>query len=193
LTELWLIRHGETDWNLEGRLQGQADPPLNATGWRQAEQLADRLAGQDIEALYSSDLLRARQTAGVIGRRLRLSPCLDRRLREVNHGEWDGMLTADVKARYAARWASRLASPLDVPPPGGETVLQVARRAAAAADSIARAHPQVRVAVVSHGLALAALDCQARGIPLDQALVRIPANAEPDVVCWLAPEQARPA
>ncbi len=184
MTELWLIRHGETDWNLQGRLQGQADPPLNETGWRQAHEVAGRLAGNHFSAVYSSDLLRARQTAEVIGNRVGLAVRYDARWREVNHGQWDGMLTDEVAARYPEAWLARRAKPLEVAPPGGETVLAVAARTRAAASDVAARHPGGRVIVVSHGLALATLICQGRGHPLSEAFDRIPPNAQPEVIVW---------
>ena len=74
MTRLWMVRHGETDWNLEGRFQGQADPPLNANGLAQASELADLLVEAGIQAIYSSDLQRAALTAQIIGERLGLTP-----------------------------------------------------------------------------------------------------------------------
>jgi 2,3-bisphosphoglycerate-dependent phosphoglycerate mutase len=84
MTLLWLIRHGQTDWNLEGRYQGQCDAPLNAAGRAQAEALASRLTGQSFAALYSSDLQRARETAEIIGAQLGLFSQCEVRLREIN-------------------------------------------------------------------------------------------------------------
>ncbi len=186
VTALWLVRHGQTDWNLERRLQGQFDPDLNATGRAQAEALAARLAGRRFAALYTSDLVRARQTAAILGEHLGLAPRVDRRLREVHHGEWDGLLAAEIVRRYPEAWAARRADPLDVPPPGGETVRDVATRVAAAADAIGDAHAPGPVLVVSHGLALAILACLATGAALEDAFDRIPSNAEPELVHWAA-------
>jgi 2,3-bisphosphoglycerate-dependent phosphoglycerate mutase len=84
MTQLWLIRHGLTDWNLEGRYQGQSDIPLNAEGLAQARRLAERLKGTSIEALFSSDLLRAYQTAKILGECLGLPVQADPRLREIH-------------------------------------------------------------------------------------------------------------
>jgi broad specificity phosphatase PhoE len=99
-TTLFLVRHGETDWNLERRWQGHADPPLNGTGRRQAEALAASLAGRGIDAIWSSDLARARETAEVVAERLCSTVRLDARLREVDVGEWSGLTTAEVERRY---------------------------------------------------------------------------------------------
>jgi broad specificity phosphatase PhoE len=86
VTTLLLVRHGETDWNAEGRLQGHTDTPLNELGRRQALTLADELAGDGIEAVYSSDLARARETAEIVAERLRLAVVLDPDLREKDWG-----------------------------------------------------------------------------------------------------------
>ncbi len=82
MTRLLLVRHGETDWNADGRLQGQTDRPLSGFGREQARRLADELAAEDFEAIYSSDLARARETAEIVGARVGLPDMLDRRLRE---------------------------------------------------------------------------------------------------------------
>ncbi len=183
-TRLWLVRHGQTDWNLKGRFQGQADPPLNATGLRQAHDLAARLDGTAYAALYSSDLLRARQTAAALADRIGLRVRLDARLREVSHGVWDGLLVTEVQARYGGSWAERQRNPDVARPPGGETVVEVATRVAAALDDIARLHPGAEVLVVSHGLALATALCRAWGRPLRAAHDLVPPNAETQVLPW---------
>ncbi len=88
---LLLVRHGETDWNADGRLQGHTDRPLNDFGRRQARQLADELADEKLEAIYASDLARARETAEIVGERVRLPVVLDPDLREKDWGTWEGL------------------------------------------------------------------------------------------------------
>lgn len=184
MTELWLVRHGQTDWNREGRYQGQADLPLNATGLAQARALAERLDGEHFDAIYASPLQRALRTAMILAARLGLEVRLDPRLREINQGEWQGMLVSDIAARYAGELAQREVDPLNVRAPGGESVPEVAVRMWAAADDIARAYPAGRVLVVSHGLALATLVARGRGIPLEQVYTLIPDNGAPQTVAW---------
>jgi broad specificity phosphatase PhoE len=184
MTHLWLIRHGQTDWNLEGRYQGQSDAPLNAAGRAQAERLARRLTGNSFAALYSSDLQRARETAEIIGAQIGLRTQCDKRLREINQGEWEGQLVTEIIVRYQRAWAAREIDPLGARAPGGESVAEVAARAAEAADAIARRHPGGIVLVVSHGLTLATLLCRARGRPLSEAYQAIPENAVPEAIGW---------
>jgi alpha-ribazole phosphatase len=188
MTQLWLIRHGQTDWNLEGRYQGQADPPLNATGQAQAEALAAHLDGRRFEAIYSSDLQRARATAEAIADRHGLPLKLDARLREIHQGEWDGLRVTEIMARYPREWAARESNPAEARPPGGESPREVAGRVWAAADDIARTHPGGRVLVVSHGFSLATLLCRARGLPLGRAFDLILDNARPEVIEWIPQE-----
>ena len=128
MTELWLVRHGQTDWNLQRRYQGQTDPPLNATGLQQAELAGEALVGRRYAAIYSSDLQRARVTAEIIGRRLGMEVFVDSRLREVSFGKWEGMLVADIQTRYPVEWEARQQDRLYARPPGGESVQDVAAR-----------------------------------------------------------------
>jgi len=192
MTQLWLIRHGQTDWNAQGRWQGQTPdaPPLNTVGLAQAHALARQLAeqaareGTSFDALYSSDLLRARQTAEIIAQRLGLPIQLDARLREVNLGVWEGMLGDEVALRYVAELDERRRDPVHSRPPQGETVLELAARVGQALDDIARAHPRGNVIVVSHGLAIAAALCLANGWPLEQVFAHIPENAASQIITW---------
>lgn len=187
MPQLILIRHGQTDWNLEGRYQGKRDVPLNDAGLVQAAQLADQLAGQRFSAIFSSPLQRASITAEIVARRLGLPVILEPRLREIDQGDWEGRLLSDVRQEYAAIWQQQKADPTDHRAPNGESVREVAQRMAAAADEIARLHPNGRVLVVSHGLALATLFCQAQGIPLAEVYKHIPDNAQPLTIHWSAP------
>jgi alpha-ribazole phosphatase len=184
MTELWLVRHGQTDWNVEGRYNGQEDTPLNETGIRQAQAAADRLAGERFAAVYSSDLQRAYRTAQIITARLGLPIQTDKRLREIHQGEFQGLLVNEIAKRFAVVMQQWHDNPATAHAPGGESVAQVAERLAAAADDIARMHPGERVLVVSHGMALATLIARARGISLERAYTLIPENASPVVVEW---------
>ena len=102
MTRIMLARHGETDWNREGRWQGHSDQPLNATGIAQAQALARRLAGEEIAALYTSDLLRAAQTAAEVTRTTGLEAILTPRLREVDVGDLVGLDRAEACLLYTS-------------------------------------------------------------------------------------------
>lgn len=182
MTTLLLIRHGQTDWNLEGRYSGQSDVPLNETGHKQAQNVAERLRGERIDAFYSSDLVRAYKTAETIAQAHNLPVHTERRLREINQGEWEGMLFADIRARFAREFERRAANPLDVAPPGGETVGEVKQRVLAALDDIVNEHPDGRVLIASHGLALAIIKAHVADRPIEEVWDLIPANADVEVL-----------
>jgi alpha-ribazole phosphatase len=176
MTRLILIRHGETDWNVEGRWQGHADVPLNASGRAQAEATARALAGRPICAIYSSDLERARGTAEPLARQTGWPVRLEPRLREIHQGEWQGLLVTEIEERYAEAFRSRRADPLHVAPPGGETALEVQARVLSAVQDILRAHPDETVVIVSHGFTLAVILAYYRDIPIEQVWELIPGN-----------------
>ena len=177
MTRLVLIRHGETDWNREGRCQGQTDVPLNLTGRAQAAALAASLCGQQLDAVYSSDLLRASQTAQPVAHATRAPLFLDLRLREIHLGQWQGMLLDDVRAGDGARAERFFHDPQMRAGRTGESVADVFGRVSSALDEILGRHPGGRLAVVSHGLALAALKTRLLGVPLAAAWQVEPANA----------------
>ena len=151
MTTLLLVRHGETDWNADGRLQGQTDRPLSEFGRRQARALADELEGDELEAIYSSDLVRARETAEILGERLGLPVVLDPELREKDWGTWEG-LTAVERDRVEFVGESTEAHQ--------ERMLRALRR-------IAERHPgDGRVLVVTHGGSMRRIQTAALGMAL---------------------------
>ena len=186
MTRLILIRHGETDWNVENRWQGQADVPLNANGRAQARQVAERLQGDGIQAIYASDLERARETAGELARLTGLKVHLDPRLREIHQGDWQGMLASEIETRYAWFFQNKPTNLLESAPPGGETIGQVQARLLAAIQDIARAHPGGSVAVVSHGFAIAVVLAYYRGVPPERIWELVPRNDEVNEIVLVA-------
>ena len=150
-TRILLVRHGETDWNATGRIQGQSDTPLNAAGYEQARRAAQRLAREPVQALYSSDLARAFQTATIIGQALGLTVVTSPRLRERRYGVWEGLTSAEIQARYPEQFAEWRARSTDFAPPQGETRSQLLARALAELQTIARRHAREVVVVVTHG------------------------------------------
>lgn len=184
MTKFYLVRHGQTDWNIEGRYQGQADTLLNKAGEEQAVLAARQFIDKPVDAIFSSDLQRARHTAESIGKQVGLPVHLDPRLREINHGIWEGMLYSDIVREYADEMKERDVNPMQARAPEGESVAEVSKRVLAAADDIARAYPDGTVVLVSHGLALAVLACAGHGFPLTQVFKHIPNNAQPDLIDW---------
>ena len=148
---LFLFRHGETDWNREGRLQGHIDTPLNRTGLAQAETLAERLRAYRPEVVVSSDLSRALTTGRIIAEALGLPVVIERGLREVSVGLAEGMLWEEAKARFGAELTERWYSDDDVAFPGGETGFETLTRGLAALRRFAESYPYRRIAVSTHG------------------------------------------
>jgi probable phosphoglycerate mutase len=150
---LLLLRHGETDWNSAGRIQGHTDTPLNARGVEQAEQLAARVAAEGrIDALYTSPLARAHMTAEIIARRITHTPLCDDRLKEKSLGELDGMTMLDFQQRYPDLYARWQVSQEHVPLPGEETPPEFARRVQTFLDDVRARHANgARVVIVAHG------------------------------------------
>ena len=146
---LILARHGETDWNREQRWQGHADPELNETGREQARALARSLAEDPPSAVWSSDLARSRETAEIVGRELGLPVRLDPRLREVDVGEWSGLLWSEIEQRFPDGVERRQAGGTGWQ--GGERFEEMRERVEAALCDVAAAHPGERVLVVTHG------------------------------------------
>lgn len=174
MTELFLVRHGETDWNRELRFQGQVDVPLNATGHEQARRIARRLASEHADHLYSSDLLRTRQTAEPISKHFAGLPVEknlfasrdEAGLREQNFGIVDGMRVDDIKLRHPEAWAQWLLFHEDYAMPSGESTRQFHERVMEAIRRIVRAHPGESLVVVTHGGVLDMIFRTARGLPL---------------------------
>jgi broad specificity phosphatase PhoE len=151
VTTLLLVRHGETDWNADGRLQGHTDRPLSDFGRRQAQQLAAELEGEELEAIYSSDLARARETAEIVAERLGLPVALEPDLREKDWGNWEG-LTAVERDRVEFV---------------GESTEAHQQRMLRALQQISERHPgQGRILVVTHGGSMRRVQTAAMGMAL---------------------------
>jgi broad specificity phosphatase PhoE len=185
MTEFTIVRHGQTDWNLARRYQGQTDIPLNEEGIRQARKLAERLAGETFDIICSSDLRRALQTAIEVLKGRSIELVIDVRLREICFGEWEGQRFDDMFSRYPERFSLSRADPTIIMAPGGESVAQVAARTSAFAEDIYSQYPYGKVLVVTHGMALATLVCMSSGAPLTSVHNMIPENAEPIQIRWM--------
>ncbi len=182
---LWLIRHGQTDWNLGLRIQGATDIPLNDAGIEQARQIASELLPSISQAIvYSSPLIRARQTAEIIAAGLGAEITFDERLRERCMGEWEGKTLPQLREAYPDEFAKREADPVNYRVPGSETTLEVAGRMRAfALENLSETQVQ-NVVIVSHGYALSTLICLMHGYPLEEAARHIPDNAHPLRLDW---------
>ncbi|MEI8307327.1 MAG: histidine phosphatase family protein [Chloroflexales bacterium] len=149
---IYLIRHGETDWNLAGRWQGHADVPLNDLGLRQARRLAQRIQSEQIQfdAIYSSDLTRAYQTAWDLGAAVRVPVQLYPPLREIDLGTWSGLHYTEIRERFPIE-ATLLEQGQDIPRGGGETLSALRKRVVEALEAIIAHHDGETIALVTHG------------------------------------------
>jgi 2,3-bisphosphoglycerate-dependent phosphoglycerate mutase len=155
-TRVFLLRHGQTAWNAEQRIQGQLDVPLNAVGQWQAQRLADTLADEDISVIYSSDLQRTRQTAAPLALARGLEVGLDAGLRERGFGSFEGRTYKEIDEswpEHAALWRQR---DLHYQPGGGETLHSFNERSVSTVLKLAAVHPGQSIAIVAHG---GVLDC----------------------------------
>ena len=160
LSGILLARHGETDDNREPlRFQGFRDTPLNETGRRQAAELAERVVGDGIASLWSSDLSRASETAEIVGARIGLQPRLDPRLREASRGQWEGRLFVDVQRDQPERYAAWMRAGADFRFPGGESLQDQQDRVTAALEEIHRTGT-LPALVVCHGGSIRVMLCR---------------------------------
>jgi glucosyl-3-phosphoglycerate phosphatase len=156
MTRLLIVRHGETDWNREGRWQGHAGPGLNELGRRQAAAIATRLVHESPQVLVSSDLARATETAAAIGEVTGLAARLEPRFREVDVGEWSSLTRAEVAERYPSEFR-QWEQGTNRGYPGGETFEQLQARCLAALDDLFEQDGGRTIALVAHGGSIRAL------------------------------------
>jgi len=184
MLSVYFVRHGQTDYSLANRFCGAIDPPLNATGAAMAEALAARYGlgprpqggvgcNDRWAAIYASPLARARATAAPTARAAGVEVAIEDGLREIAYGEWEGRPEAEVERDDAERFRAWAAHPARVAPPGGETAIEIATRAAAALDAIRARHADGQVLVVSHKATLRVLFCALLGIDVDLFRSRI--------------------
>ena len=160
---LLLIRHGQTNWNLEQRFQGQSDIPLNETGRKQAHALAERFSTEQFDAVYSSDLQRATETANIITQMSGCKP--DLRLREVHFGDWEGLTYDEIKAKHPDTLAAWEADIFKNAPPHGETLEGLSVRVQSMLDELREKHEDQNILIVAHGGVLQTLICLALKLP----------------------------
>jgi broad specificity phosphatase PhoE len=172
-----LVRHGETDWNVEGRLQGWTDIPLNATGREQARAAASTFSGRAIGAVISSDLSRARETAAAIAAAVGLEVVTDPALRERNYGVAEGRVSSELNVELGGRLDEHWADP-DFAFDGGETRRDAYSRLGTFLADVLASSPEQEIVVVSHGGALRVARGFLEGVPVERLPSWSPANAE---------------
>lgn len=164
---LILIRHGETEWNATLRYQGHAAIPLNERGRLQGRQAGKRLAHYRASALYTSDIVRAAETAGIVGQATGLQPRPMPELREIDVGQWEGLTPEELYRRYPDHMREFERDPARTVRLGGESYAQLQQRALRALQHIQAAHrPGETVLAVSHGGTIRALLCHVIGLDL---------------------------
>lgn len=182
MTILYLVRHGQTDYNLKRLCQGHADIPLNQTGILQAERLSKEIQDIPFAAAYSSDLSRALITATIITKALNVPLYPDQRLREIGMGSYEGVSYDDMIKNFVERYQGEDFENKKYP--GGESIQDVASRVNAAIRLISAHHPDENVLVVAHGVSLSTLICSISNIPLYQVYDHIPKNGSPVIIDW---------
>lgn len=164
---LILIRHGETEWNVTLQYQGHAGVPLNERGREQARRVAERIRRQQAVALYASDIVRAWETAGIVGECLGLTPRTMPELREIDVGKWEGLTPEQLYRQYPDHMREYDRDPARTVRLGGESYAQLQTRALAAMQTIHAAHrADETVLAVSHGGTIRALLCHVIGLDL---------------------------
>ncbi len=165
---LYLVRHGETEWNVEGRLTGHTDVGLSERGQRQAQAVARRLDGISFHAAYSSDLNRTAETARIIlAQHQEVTLTATSQLRERHYGVFEGLTAAERQTRYPDMFAASLSNDLDFAPTDGETLGQVGARMAAFVADLRERHLEETVLIAGHGGALRATLPALLDLPLE--------------------------
>ena len=150
-TRIYLVRHGETDWNSGGKFQGHSDIPLSGKGREQAIRLAKRLKDVDIHGIYSSDLCRARETAEIVAKPHQLTVQTMTDLREINFGGWEGLTYQEITEKFGESYSCWCENPLMTRIPSGESLQDVVDRCSKAMQNLILQHPGETLLVVAHG------------------------------------------
>ena len=164
---LYLVRHGETEWNVQGRIQGHTDVELSDWGRQQAQAMAQRLSGVTFDVAYTSDLSRSSETAQIIlGQRTTSLHSTDR-LREFHKGVFEGLTVHEYRRRYPDLYQASLVNDLDFAPTGGETIRQTSSRMAGFVSELKKDHQNETVLVVGHGGSLRSAVVAIMDLPLE--------------------------
>ncbi len=150
----YIVRHGQTNWNIQGKTQGHGNSDLTESGESQAKQLAESLVDRNIDYIYSSDLGRAVQTAELIGNKLGLKVEMTEGLREMGFGVWEGLLIKEIQKDYADTYKTWRDEPHMVNIPGGETLHIIKRRVDKFIEEINEKYDNKNIVLVTHSITL---------------------------------------
>jgi len=176
VTKIYMVRHGQTAWNADGRFMGQLDIPLDKTGLAQAARVAERLRSLRPQAIYASDLQRAWQTAEAIQREIALDAVTkpapqitpEPRLREMAFGEWQGLTYTEIQENYPEQVKAWMTDLEGFHPPGGESLVEMTGRLKSALEDILTRHADQTVLLVAHGGSLQTLITLVTGLEASQ-------------------------
>ncbi|HRS22375.1 MAG TPA: histidine phosphatase family protein, partial [Clostridia bacterium] len=166
MTRLYLVRHGETEWNKNGKVQGRTDTELSPEGVMQAELLARRLAGEDINVIYSSSLRRALKTAEIIAEYKQCEIIKSDKYHEICFGPWEGMTINEIKEKYSEHYRAYREDPVNFKLPGAETLIDLTERTYGAVMDIVSRHTGSNILLVSHGTAIKAVIIRILGLDI---------------------------
>ena len=166
MTRIYLIRHGETEWNRTGRWQGTSDVLLSPAGIRQAQLWAEHAPFTDVDAIYSSDLSRAIKTAEILADRFSLPVIEERGFRETNFGDWEGGTLSELLAAFPDDFGKFFVEPDQVKPPNGEIFSECQARAMTALEQIVAVNADKKIVIVSHGLVIRLILCAVLSMPI---------------------------
>lgn len=166
MTRLYLVRHGETEWNKESKVQGRTDIELSSEGIKQAQLLAERLAGENIDYIYSSSLKRALRTAEIVADYKSCAIVKSEEYHEICLGPWEGMTINEIREKYSEHFRVYKEDPANFKLPGAETFMDLTERTYNAIIEIVREHKGRNILLVSHGTAIKAAIIRILGIDI---------------------------
>lgn len=166
ITEIFLVRHGQTEWNVGGRFQGQSDVPLSAEGRVQATLVAEHFPAQRLKMVYASDLVRAAETGRAIAARLSAPLVLTEKLREMFFGQWEGLTYDEIVDGWPDSGPLFFDAPEALIPPEGETFQMVQDRAVPFLEEVAEKHAGESIVLVAHGAIIRTLVAYMLGMPM---------------------------
>ncbi|HEY8361392.1 MAG TPA: histidine phosphatase family protein [Tissierellaceae bacterium] len=154
MTKIYLIRHGQSEWNLLYKIQGQKDAPLTDLGKEQARKLGERLVGEKIDIIYSSDLSRALETARIISSIVNKPVVATNEFREINFGPWEGLTLKEIRNKFKEEYSIWMSSPEKFRLEGAETLEALKRRVMSYVNKIIKENKDKNIAIVSHNATL---------------------------------------